>query len=255
MSNGRKSFLLHFDSLGILDQLTDEQCGKLFLACRDYNLGEELKLDATLELVFFPFKAQFIRDKEKYQNKVHASQINGSKGGRPKNPAKPKKPSGLSGNPAKAKKGVSVSVSDSVNDSESVSVSDSDIKTLAAFAPVDSGIFEYWKAVMSKDNSVKPTAGRMSKIKARLKDGYTEEQIKSAIDGCKSSSHHMGKNDSGKVYDCLTLICRSAEKLDMFIGYTKTVNPNQQREQEVLDWVNEGQEKNITGETFEHEPF
>ena len=137
MSNGRKSFLLHFDSLGILDQLTDEQCGKLFLACRDFNLGEELKLDATLELVFFPFKAQFIRDKEKYQNKVHASQINGSKGGRPKNPAKPKKPSGLSGNPAKAKKGVS----DSVNDSESVS--DSDIKPLVAFAPVDSWMCEF----------------------------------------------------------------------------------------------------------------
>jgi len=251
MSNGRKSFLLHFDSLGILDQLTDEQCGKLFLACRDFNLGEELKLDATLELVFFPFKAQFIRDKEKYRNKVHASQINGSKGGRPKNPAKPKKPSGLSGNPAKAKKGVSVS--DSVNDSDSVSVSD--FKTLVVGTPVDSVIFEYWKTVMGKDNSVKPTAGRMSKIKARLKDGYTEEQIKSAIDGCKSSDYHMGKNDSGKVYDCLTLICRSAEKLDTFIGYTKTVNPDQQREQGVRDWVNEGQEKNITGETFEHEPF
>lgn len=253
MSNGRKSFLLHFDSLGILDQLTDEQCGKLFLACRDYNLGEELKLDATLELVFFPFKAQFIRDKEKYQNKVHASQINGSKGGRPKNPAKPKKPSGLSGNPAKAKKGVSVSVSDSVNDSESVSVSDSDIKPLVAFAPVDSGIFEYWKAVMGKDNSVKPTAGRMSKIKARLKDGYTEEQIKSAIDGCKSSDHHMGKNDSGKIFDCLTLICRSAEKLDMFIGYTKVFNPEVKRDQDLDAWANGSNISQVQGEIYDHE--
>ena len=67
MSNGRKSFLLHFDSLGILDHLTNEQCGKLLLACRDFNLGKELELDTTLELVFFPFKAQFLRDMGKYE--------------------------------------------------------------------------------------------------------------------------------------------------------------------------------------------
>ena len=139
------------------------------------------------------------------------------------------------------------------------------IKTLVASAPVDQyksnandqsiEVFEHWLTTMNKGSQTKPTAGRMSKIKARLKDGYTVDQIKLAIDGCKSSAHHMGKNNDGKVYDCLTLICRSAEKLDMFIGYTAAVNPDYKREQEVLDWVNEGQEKEIQGEVIDNDPF
>lgn len=124
MSKERKSFLLHFDSLGILDQLTDEQCGKLFVACRDFNLGKELNLDETLGLVFFPFKAQFLRDQEKYQIVVDRNKSNGSKGGRPSNPVKPKKPSGLIDNPSKPRKADSVSGNGSVNDSDSDSKSD-----------------------------------------------------------------------------------------------------------------------------------
>jgi len=120
MSKERKSFLLHFDSLGILDQLTDDQCGKLFVACRDFNLGKELNLDETLALVFFPFKAQFLRDQEKYQIVVERNKSNGSKGGRPLNPVKPKKPSGLIDNPSKPRK------ADSVNGSDSDSGNDSD---------------------------------------------------------------------------------------------------------------------------------
>jgi len=126
MSKERKSFLLHFDSLGILDHLTNDQCGKLFIACRDYNLGKELKLDETLALVFFPFKAQFLRDKEKYNSVVNRNKTNGSKGGRPVNPVKPKKPTGLIDNPSKPKKADSGSVSVSVSDSDSGNESDND---------------------------------------------------------------------------------------------------------------------------------
>jgi len=247
MSKDRKSFLLHIDSLDILEDLTIEESGQLFNAIRLYQLGEETPLKGVVKIAFSPFRNQFIRDIEKYQLTCKRRAEAGSKGGKQKvaNVA----------NASKCKQKVA-NVAESKNKSDSKNDSDSDsknIKTLVVGTPVDSVIFEYWKAVMGKDNSVKPTAGRMSKIKARLKDGYTEEQIKSAIDGCKSSDHHMGKNDSGKVYDCLTLICRSAEKLDTFIGYTKTVNPDQQREQEVLDWVNEGQPQNIQGEIYDHE--
>lgn len=115
MNSERKSFLLHFDSLGILDQLTIEQCGKLFIACRDFNLGKEIELDSTLELVFFTFKNQFKRDKKKYKKIVDRNKSNGSKGGRPVNPSKPKKPTGLIENPSKPKKADSGSVNGSVN--------------------------------------------------------------------------------------------------------------------------------------------
>ncbi len=135
MSKERKSFLLHFDSLGILDQLTNDQCGKLFIACRDYNLGKELNLDETLALVFFPFKAQFQRDKEKYSIVVNRNKTNGSKGGRPANPVKPKKPSGLIDNPSKPKKADSGNVNGSVSGNESDNDSKSDNKDIVTGVP------------------------------------------------------------------------------------------------------------------------
>lgn len=99
-------------------------------------------------------------------------------------------------------------------------------------------IFDYWKRVFPEEHGCRLTSGRSNKIKSRLKDGYTVEQIKTAIDGCSMSEYHMGKNDNGKTYNCLTLICRSAEKLEQFIGYTKKTSYIDKRDQEVDDWVN-----------------
>ena len=107
MTTTRKSFLLHFDSLEILDELTNEQCGLLFKACRDFNMGSEVKLDAVLSLVFFSLKKQFERDQAKYKIVADRNKVNGGKGGRPKakvNPSKPKKPSGLIDNPVEPRK-------------------------------------------------------------------------------------------------------------------------------------------------------
>jgi hypothetical protein len=121
MNNIRKSFLLHFDSLEILDELTNEQCGLLFKACRDFNLGVEVNLDPTISLVFFSFKKQFERDKEKYQKTVDRNKANGSKGGRPfntKTQDNPKEPTGLIGNPLEPKQADSGNDSGSDNDSD-----------------------------------------------------------------------------------------------------------------------------------------
>ena len=80
----RKSFVLHIDSLDVLDELTDEQAGKLFKAIKSFNSGSEIELDSITKIVMVPFKAQFIRDNEKYSKKVEVNKINGLKGGRPK---------------------------------------------------------------------------------------------------------------------------------------------------------------------------
>lgn len=77
-------------------------------------------------------------------------------------------------------------------------------------------IFNYWISAMGKNPSkTKPTPKRIKLIKDRLKN-YSPGEIKLAIDGCKSSPHHMGQNDAGTVYDDLTLICRSDDKLEGF---------------------------------------
>ena len=115
----RKSFILHFDSLGMLDELTDEQAGKLFKAIKANRIGEEIEVDLITKIALSSFKAQFARDDDKYKNVANRNGINGSKGGRPKKTAEPKKPSGLIGNPNEPRKADSVSVSDSDSDSDS----------------------------------------------------------------------------------------------------------------------------------------
>lgn len=71
----KKSFLLYTDNLSILSRLTREQKGDLFEAIYQYNIGNEIKLDPLIELVFHPFRVQFKRDKEKYNESINQGKI------------------------------------------------------------------------------------------------------------------------------------------------------------------------------------
>jgi hypothetical protein len=98
----KTGFILHLDSLAVLDELTNEQAGILFKAIRDYNLGVEHELDFAMKMAFLPFKNQFIRDFEKYENTCERNKTNGSKGGRPKKPKETEKTQVVLEEPKKA---------------------------------------------------------------------------------------------------------------------------------------------------------
>ena len=68
MSKIRKSFILHHDSLNVLDDLTDDQAGLLFKAIKAYHLGNDLPLDVLTNIAMSPFRNQFDRDALKYEN-------------------------------------------------------------------------------------------------------------------------------------------------------------------------------------------
>ena len=87
-------------------------------------------------------------------------------------------------------------------------------------------IFDYWVETMGKTAASKLTAGRRKCISARLKEGYTVDQIKLAITGCARSPHHMGQNSEGTIYDDLTLICRNGENIERFSQNIAKVIPN-----------------------------
>jgi uncharacterized phage protein (TIGR02220 family) len=125
-------------------------------------------------------------------------------------------------------------------------------------------IFDYWVDVMNKNKTTKLTAKRKSVVSARLKDGYKVSEIKSAIDGCAKSAFHMGDNNNGTVYDDLTLICRSGDKLEHFSGcvgkyegqrtgsglFSSGANTEAcADDQEMMDWVNNS--KLIEGDSNE----
>lgn len=119
MSKQRTSLLLHFDSLEILDELSDEEAGQLFKAIKGHHDGSTLSLSPLVRVAFSSFKNQFARDEIKYQETVKRNKNNGSKGGRPKSQPNPKEPSGLNENPSEAKKADSDSKSDSKSKSDS----------------------------------------------------------------------------------------------------------------------------------------
>jgi len=119
----KKSFILHLDSLDVIDELNDQQIAELFKAIIDYQKTGKTNLKGLMKVVFIPFKNQFLRDQNKYKSKCETNKINGSKGGRPKktkdNPDKPKITQRLNNKPKKP-----YNDSDSDNDSKNDSVSD-----------------------------------------------------------------------------------------------------------------------------------
>lgn len=80
-------------------------------------------------------------------------------------------------------------------------------------------IFEHWHRVTGKNGNVKLTPERRMKVQARLKQGYSVDDILKAIDGCAASDFHMarGEHKGGTVFNDLTLICRNDTALEMFI--------------------------------------
>lgn len=78
-------------------------------------------------------------------------------------------------------------------------------------------IFEFWKSIFSKTEKVVLSDKRKTKILARLKQGYTVDEIKQAIVNCSQSDYHI-KN----AYTDIELICREPEKLDRFINMNNT---------------------------------
>ena len=82
---GKKSFVLYADVKTTLDELTDEQAGKLFKTVLDYVNDENPEIDdAFVRLAFAPIRQQLKRDLDKWLKRSVINSKNGKKGGRPK---------------------------------------------------------------------------------------------------------------------------------------------------------------------------
>jgi len=75
-------------------------------------------------------------------------------------------------------------------------------------------LFAYWQQQCNHSDA-KFTADRKSKVEARLREGYTEEQVRQAIDGAARAPFI---DEKGKRHDDLHLICRNGSKLEDFMG-------------------------------------
>lgn len=84
-------------------------------------------------------------------------------------------------------------------------------------------VFLYWREECRSASKRKVVFGdkRKTKVMARLKDGYTVEDLKKAIDGARD---HAFVSEDGKRFDDLELICRDETKVDSFIQRAEVVS-------------------------------
>ena len=85
-------------------------------------------------------------------------------------------------------------------------------------------VFEHWKSVMDSPRS-NLDKKRKTAIEARLKDGFSVDDLKSAIDGCRKTPHNMGDNDRGQKFNDIELICRNAPNVERFMNATGASPP------------------------------
>ena len=215
MSKDRKSFLLHIDSLDILEDLTLEESGQLFNAIRCYQLGEDMPLKGVVKIAFSPFRNQFIRDIEKYEITCKRRAEAGSKGGK-------QKVANLA-NASKCKQGVA-NVADSDSKNKSVSKSDSkNIKDFVGSKKTDPT--PYQQIVDSYNDLIGddfPKCQALSqKRKTCLKKFWTLvnkdlEKVRNYFGYFSNNAdpHHRGQNDRGWRAD-IEFICREETVMKM----------------------------------------
>lgn len=94
-----------------------------------------------------------------------------------------------------------------------------------AASPGAVAVFDHWRSVMNHP-SAKFDEKRAKTIREALKLGYTLDQLRQAIEGCKASAWHMGANKNSTVYDSIDLILRDAAHIDQFIALAAKRSPS-----------------------------
>ena len=88
----KESFLIYKSFYPAIEDLTNEQLGKLFRAIFEYQINATDCTDSDIMMAFKFFKNQFRLDAAKYEKVVNRNRANGLNGGRPKTEDNPKKP-------------------------------------------------------------------------------------------------------------------------------------------------------------------
>ena len=150
----KNSFILYYDQKEVIDELTDEQAGKLFKAIYEYNVEKKIKLTGELKLVFIPFKTAFDRNDEKWEETAEQRSEAGKRhSGNQYTRKKEKEMEQMEQAFQNGTNGTNgtVSVSGSVNDSVNVSVSDS-VSVSVNIPDTHTTVFDYCISIFKDYN-------------------------------------------------------------------------------------------------------
>lgn len=111
-------------------------------------------------------------------------------------------------------------------------------------------LFTYWCETHHHPNATLSQRERQ-RLRCALQEGYTVDECRQAIDGCRRSPFHQGDNRQGVRYDSLTLIFRDREHIDRFIQLSKPTQQNTRMRSTTHSSNNYG--ANLFAEAFEAE--
>ena len=191
MAENKKSFVLYSDSQGLINQLPDEIAGQLLKHIFAYVNDENPQTDnLLLKIAFEPIKMQLKRDLVKYEDKKEQWSEAGKKSAEARRLKKEQEllsVNNYSTDSTSVKNVATVStVSVNVNDNDNVN----DIK-------VNNDLTVNWDALLNQFNSITGKNQKVvdDKVKrqvmARLKSGYSKNDIVTAITNCFNDPYHI----------------------------------------------------------------
>lgn len=165
----KDSFVLYTEYMEQIELLSMEQRGILLTAIFAYVSDAELPdMDGITKMAFAFIKSRIDKDTEKYAKTIEKRKEAGKLGGRPK-------ANGSSEKQEKAKKanGFSEKQNNPVYDNDNVNVNDNVLKDKTYTCAFEA----LWKAYPRK----KEKAGAYKCYKARLADGFSEDELETAV--------------------------------------------------------------------------
>jgi uncharacterized phage protein (TIGR02220 family) len=170
MAKDKKSFLLYADLIHTIEKLNDEQAGKLFKHVLRYVNDQHPQSDQFTEVVFEPIKQTLKRDLEKYEGIRQRNSEN-------------------------AKKRWDATACDRIPNMPAVtknadndSVNDNDINIIDFQSLLDMLQVTFKRKFRVMNDKVKRS------YKARIKEGYTIDDIHNAIKNCQANAYHKDNN-------------------------------------------------------------
>lgn len=165
----KDSFVLYTEYMEQIELLSMEQRGVLLTAIFAYVSDAELPdMDGITKMAFAFIKSRIDKDTEKYARTIEKRKEAGKLGGRPK-------ANGSTEKQEKAKKanGFSEKQNNPVYDNDNVNVNDNVLKDKTYTCAFEA----LWKAYPRK----KEKAGAYKCYKARLADGFSEDELETAV--------------------------------------------------------------------------
>lgn len=167
MAENKKSFILYCDIIHTVEQLDNDDAGKLFKHILRYvNDCDPETDDKIIKIAFEPIKQQLKRDLIKYETFVKKQIANGKLGGRPKKPKETQKTQPLIEEPKKA---VNVTVNDNdINKRKILFKKKLDDYVAEYGKALLYDFFMYWSEHGDNDKKMRFEKERTFGVKARL---------------------------------------------------------------------------------------